>query len=210
MERIFLSIVLLSAATGILALLLKGFFRFSKKQYRARSKCMVWTALLLSMMLPFSINMKKPFAGVLPTGTVSTQNQFTLLPGETAACAGLQIPENNWITVFTWLWLGGMALMLLVKFICYAAFSSKLKQQSEMERDARTNQTVKEICGKLGIRRQVRLYRTTETETPLLMGIFRPSIYLPENSWTAKQEKLVLLHELSHYKNHDLFSASFC
>lgn len=42
MERIFLSIVLLSAATGILALLLKGFFRFSKKQYRARSKCMVW------------------------------------------------------------------------------------------------------------------------------------------------------------------------
>ena len=204
MERIFLSIVLLSAATGILALLLKGFFRFSKKQYRARSKCMVWTALLLSMMLPFSINMKKPFAGVLPTGTVSTQNQFTLLPGETAAYAGLQIPENNWITVFTWLWLGGMALMLLVKFICYAAFSSKLKQQSEMERDARTNQTVKEICGKLGIRRQVRLYRTTETETPLLMGIFRPSIYLPENSWTAKQEKLVLLHELSHCKSHDL------
>lgn len=205
MERIFLSIILLSAAAGILALLLKGYFRFSKKQYRARTKCIVWVSLLVSMMLPFSINIKKSFTSALPSGAVSTQNQFTLIPGVMTEPAGFQIPENNWLTVLTWLWLGGTALILLTKLICYTIFSIRLKRQGEIVQDAPNKEDMQKICSRLGISKNIKLYRTKETDTPLLMGIFRPAVYLPENSMLPEQERLILFHELSHYKSHDLF-----
>ena len=204
MERFFLSIVLLSAAAGVLGLLLKGYFRLSKKQYRARSKCIVWVALLLSMMLPFSVNLQKPFTGVLSTGTVSAQNQFTLIPDGMAEPTGFPIPENNWVTVFTWLWLGGTVLILLTKLVCYMVFSMRLKRRSFIDRDGEINEIMREICDQMGIQREVMLYRTKETETPLLKGMIRPAVYLPENSWSREQEKLILFHELSHYKSHDL------
>ena len=209
MERIFLSVVLLSGAAGILGLLLKGLFYFAKKQYRARTKCTIWTALLLSMLLPFSINVQKPLAGVLPPEPAFAHNQFTLLSAETAGFTEIRASENSWLTVLTWLWLGGTLLMFLVKLICYAVYSNRLKRQSDICTDAHTNKMMQEITGKLGIRQNVKLYWTSETETPLLMGIFRPSVYLPDKSWTTAQKELILLHELFHYKSKHLLFQSF-
>lgn len=209
MEGIFLSVVLLSGAAGILGLLLKGFFHFSKKQYRARAKTVVWMILLVSMLFPISINIPKPTAGALPLGRVVSENRFTLLPSNVVNFNEIQISEHSWITVLSWLWLGGLVLMLGVKLICYVAFLGKVKRHSHICEDEQSDKMMQEISNRLRIRRDVKLYWSSEIDTPLLMGFFRPSVYLPENSWTAEQRKMILLHEFFHLKGGHLFIQLF-
>ncbi|HEY1598804.1 MAG TPA: efflux RND transporter periplasmic adaptor subunit [Pirellulales bacterium] len=60
---------------------------------------------------------------------------------------------------------------------------------------------------RLGIRRLPRLQFSSQVESPLLVGVWRPSIILPEKSDTAFTDhelRMMLAHELAHLKRHDL------
>ena len=52
----------------------------------------------------------------------------------------------------------------------------------------------------LGIRRQVRLYRSATVRVPVTWGVLRPVIVLPTwaASWNADERRMVLTHELAH------------
>ncbi len=204
MERIFLSVVLLSAAAGILGLVLKGFFKLSKKRYRARSKCVIWISLLVFMALPFSVNIGRPLAAAALPSETTAQYQVTLLPGGTATPMDFSLPENSWVTVAALLWLGGVVLAIFIKLFCYVAYLNRLKQRSSVVQGERINEVLREASDRLGIRKDLRLYRSGDIQTPLLMGMLRPAIYLPEHDWAEEQQKMILQHELCHYKSHDL------
>lgn len=52
---------------------------------------------------------------------------------------------------------------------------------------------------------QVRLMRCCLLDTPMLMGLWRPCILLPEVELEEQQLRYVLLHELSHRRRRDLW-----
>ncbi len=55
-----------------------------------------------------------------------------------------------------------------------------------------------------GIRQPVEMIRAASVPTPILSGIVRPLLCLPEREFTAEELRLVLHHELMHLKHHDL------
>jgi hypothetical protein len=60
---------------------------------------------------------------------------------------------------------------------------------------------LKELC-KTG--RAPKLYRNTKATTPMLIGLFSPSIVLPDREYTGEQLHSVLLHELTHLRRKDV------
>jgi beta-lactamase regulating signal transducer with metallopeptidase domain len=48
------------------------------------------------------------------------------------------------------------------------------------------------------------LYRNAKAATPMLIGLFRPAIILPDRAYTDVQLRCVLLHELSHLRRKDI------
>lgn len=44
-----------------------------------------------------------------------------------------------------------------------------------------------------------------DVATPVIMGIFRPVILLPETDYGEDELKYILMHEIYHYKHHDLW-----
>lgn len=60
-------------------------------------------------------------------------------------------------------------------------------------------------CRKLGVRRPVRLLIHAERTIPVVWGIFRVRLLLPNSarSWSEEQLQSVLLHELGHIKRRD-------
>ena len=60
-------------------------------------------------------------------------------------------------------------------------------------------------CQQLSVRRPVRLLIHSEQSIPIVWGIIRLRLLLPENArtWSAEQLKSVLLHELAHIKRRD-------
>lgn len=58
---------------------------------------------------------------------------------------------------------------------------------------------------KLGIRRNIRLYRNDMLSSPMIRGIFFCSVILPYRSYNKEELSVIFHHELIHYKSHDGF-----
>ena len=55
-------------------------------------------------------------------------------------------------------------------------------------------------CG----RRAPALYRSSLVPTPMLVGLLRPTIYLPDAMYSEAQLRNILLHELTHFRRGDI------
>lgn len=58
---------------------------------------------------------------------------------------------------------------------------------------------------KLHIRRKIELYRNCDLASPMITGIFRVRIVLPEREFTKEQLTVIFSHELTHYRSCDVF-----
>ena len=104
------------------------------------------------------------------------------------------------------LWLAG---------VCYAilstawewSFASRLCRSAEPVSNGWLQQACHQEADRLGVRRLPQLRLSPETEGPLLAGIWRPTIVLPESAEAMFDEselRLMLGHELGHLKRRDL------
>ncbi len=71
-----------------------------------------------------------------------------------------------------------------------------------------TAATAAELAAAIGLRRTPTVHISSETATPLVVGVLRPRILLPGNGATSlseNEERMALCHELSHVKRADLW-----
>ena len=97
-------------------------------------------------------------------------------------------------------WVGGAALLLGYFVIVLSVYNRKLKRNRKSVDDA-TLEILNQCKERLKIKRDVRVY-FAET-TPMLIGLFQPTIYIPEGN-SESETRDTLLHELSHMKNFDV------
>lgn len=110
----------------------------------------------------------------------------------------LHIINISEIVVFAWM--GGAVLLLLYFVIVYVVCIRRLKKQRNDGAD-NTNSILDSCKEQLRIKRNVRIYNADTT--PTLIGIFRPTIYLPD-TYSEAELRNVLLHELCHMKHLDV------
>lgn len=65
-------------------------------------------------------------------------------------------------------------------------------------------ETFAHIKKELRIRREVRLYQSSNVSSPVVTGIIRPIVWLPQGEAAESEWKGVLYHELAHISHHDL------
>gem|GEM_PF-1623387 len=82
----------------------------------------------------------------------------------------------------------------------YAAFTSRMKRRNT-EATANEKDILAELCGN---RRPPHLCRNQLAATPMLIGLFRPEIILPDKEYSDTQLRSVLLHELTHLRRKDV------
>ena len=65
-------------------------------------------------------------------------------------------------------------------------------------------ESLEEQKAKLGITRRVPVYCNPGISSPMLAGVWKPCIVLPEAKPIEGSTDYILLHELVHFKRHDL------
>jgi hypothetical protein len=84
--------------------------------------------------------------------------------------------------------------------IQYAVFTIKLRRR----RMAALPEDVAMLAALCDGHKTPRLYRNPLASTPMLIGLFRPVILLPDRAYTGEQLRFILLHELTHLRRGDM------
>lgn len=107
--------------------------------------------------------------------------------------------RDLFIQYVLYLWIIGVIITLSANLIGYARFAKHLKQANKPAGYEETQLLVSLAKGK-----NIRFVRNHFLSTPLLMGIIRPCIIIPDKNYNTSQLINILLHEMSHLRRFDI------
>jgi len=197
MENIFLTLLNMSISAGwvVAAVLMVRLFMRRVPRW---IHCLLWALVGIRLIWPFSIEsilslipskqtvppeilyMREP---VIDTGVnVLNATINPVITGSFAPDPGTSVnPLQVWTWLAGWIWLIGLIAMVLYTVISTFRLSRRLREAVEIERG---------------------VWMCDSIETPFILGVFRPRIYLPSTMEQADRE-YVLAHERAHLKRHD-------
>ena len=211
MEAVFLQVlwVSLTVSAVLLPLLLaKGWLR---RRVRAKALYVVWLLLALRLAVPVDLSMPEPLVTVeapsyqlvLPVRTPSANLSAEVPMAE----AGQSAPETSPFTLsfpvnalLSALWLFGVLAAALVQGGGYLLVRRRLLRGArpvEEELEAKVRRTAGRLC----LTRFFSVCQSGGIRTPMVLGLLRPVLLLPEGQ---PVDEVVLCHELTHLKRHDL------
>lgn len=195
MDKLF-SAVLNMSLTGSLVILPVLLVRLLLKRFPKIFSYALWSVVLFRLLCPLSfsapvsfLNMLKPETRVAAPGTTV----ISFLPGDVPAFSedpsDREVPvrrpqENKPVdraSLVPALWLSGVAVLGLSGLGQYLRLRKKLVEAVPLERG---------------------LYWADQIDTPFVLGVFRPRIYLPSNL-PAQELPYILAHERHHIRRCD-------
>ena len=222
MRELIRTILIMSVSGSIVAAILFVLNPFVRNRLPKSAQYYLWLVVIAALLVPVSKlvviteNSNVPIP-VAPIQAVIEQSVFsvtenganTLTPSpsdhgfpEDGSASGATQPRVNvsMATVPTILYPLGVAAALLYFLISYTVFTGLHRRRN---RAASTEETamLAELCGS---KRIPQLYRNPLAATPMLFGLIRPAIILPDRDYTEQQLRAVLLHELNHLRHKDI------
>ena len=221
MYDVFKTVLLLSLfGFGMTALLLI-LKPVTAKKLPARWQYFVWIVLLISMVLPaYKLIPKKEaqkFSMALQNQTVQTGAQpqdekspDTVVTYDTPIeYKEVKLSPKIQIRLFdliAYIWGTGVIIFLMTVIISYFLFLHRKNKNAVKISD---NKIFSEVKNELRIKRYIRLKASSDTDSPMLVGVLFPTVYIPCREIPDDNMRMVLLHELTHYKRKDLLMKWF-
>lgn len=114
---------------------------------------------------------------------------------------------NRNMTVY--IWIIGMASLFLFKTISYFKFKSMVMTDSDYIHDSQILDIFNDCKDRLKIRRNITVRLCHDISSPMLIGIFNPTILIPHIEDDEETFNMVFMHELNHYRRQDILIKSF-
>ena len=231
METFLLNLLktsLLGSLAILAMLVLKPLWR---ERYRAITRCWLWLALAVFLLLPVDFSVKNApvqaeppkdytlFVGTDKTTIQSTDNLF----GDMAEKSGqspaqvrdtiIQRPVTNpeqkttrYIPVTTILFYGylaGAAAFLLYQGVSYALFRRTVRRWKRDVSRADYAAMLSDTARDLGVSAPEMIV-CEAISTPAVTGLLRPRLLLPHEHYDVQELRYILRHELCHLKRRDM------
>ena len=231
METFLLNLLktsLLGSLAILAMLVLKPLWR---ERYRAKTRCWLWLALAVFLLLPVDFSVKNApvqaappkdytlFVGTDTTAIQSTDNLF----GDMAEKSGqspaqvrdtiIQRPVTNpeqkttrYIPVTTILFYGylaGAAAFLLYQGVSYALFRRTVRRWKRDVARADYAAMLSDTARDLGVSAPEMIV-CEAISTPAVTGLLRPRLLLPHERYDVQELRYILRHELCHLKRRDM------
>lgn len=195
MDKMFLAILNMSF-TGAFVITAICFARFPlKKAPKIISYCL-WSMAGFRLLFPFSIESifsLIPFKAQIIPPNIAMQSVPRIDSGVTVMdniiSGSLPAPEHFasinplqiWIMLGSFIWAFGVAVMLIYGIISYVVLRLKMKNTTPLEAN---------------------IYEANNINSPFVLGIIKPNIYLPIGL-SLQERGYILLHEQTHIRRRD-------
>lgn len=211
--HIFKAILITSAVGSVLATLLLLLRPITKRCFGCTWQYYAWIIVFIVMMLPVTIRLPQVtnnIASDVPLRMEQTSTSASVQPelenvqqipilavdteplGESTVTA-LKDISFEITDMMCYSWLVGLILILTINLIRYLLFLRAISKNS-----------VVISCPGIDANK-ITTMKTSMIDAPLMVGIFSPLLLLPDIDMSEENLNYILLHELTHYKRHDLW-----
>ena len=94
-----------------------------------------------------------------------------------------------------------MCIYLIVVISSYIVYITRKHKKAIMITE---NAVLNEVKKELKIKRHIKIRMSPDIQSPMLVGVLFPVIYIPCREISDENMRMVFLHELTHYKRKDL------
>lgn len=225
-------ILSLSLSGSILAVLIFAVEPFIKQKFSKSIQYYIWIVVLLRLALPFSFEesiMNELFYGN-QTPIITTSHSAA----EPVDILGENILNSHYLSIakesvdnvkenaangannadvdygkyfkdlfnqyIFYLWLMVVMIILLINLTGYTRFLKLIKKGNKPADDEENRALAYLLKG----RNKIKLVRNPFVTTPMLIGIIKPYIIIPDIDFNEKQLKNILRHEIVHFKRFDI------
>lgn len=227
MEDLLLRVLTLSAACSAALLPLLLLARRIRHRYAARTLYVLFLLLALRLVLPVQLSWSAPAVTVeVPSYSISAPVQRpapvqNMTPtgqtqsGQTVQTPAQSLPQQVQTTpeaepviirstqLLSILWLAGAGAFLVFHCVSYLLARRKLLR-SALSPTPEQADKCSALRQALNIHRSVGLMRSSAVTSPMMLGLVRPVILLPDRDLTISELDLTLRHELLHLKRRDV------
>lgn len=220
MYELFETVLILSLLGFCITLVLLILRPITAKKFPAKWQYYVWVAVLLIMIIPLYKLIPQTevqnFNFALQRETVQRENsaadekisgedtQTVIIEQTPIEYREINLNANKKIRLLdliAYIWALGCGIFLTVIITNYIIFTIRRRKKSVSLKDSAILEEVKK---ELNIKRHIKLRMSPDINSPLLVGVFFPVVYIPCREIPNENMKMVFLHELTHYKRKDL------
>ncbi|MEA4926177.1 MAG: M56 family metallopeptidase [Syntrophomonadaceae bacterium] len=200
----FYNLLALSLSITPIILLLLWLGPVLNKRYSARWRYILWIAVSIRLLLPVSLANYIPVSIPVPVPMASG-----LAP---AAANGGQLSINpvgetgmSMVQILLVLYLTGISVYLAYEILAYIVFRRNLLRWGRKPTDAVIEALLKERKTELNIKRDIPVRISKKVLSPMIVGLARPILIIPAESYPPAELRMILTHELVHFKRHDIW-----
>ena len=206
---LFRAVLAMSAAGSAAWLLLKIALCLVKKRTSAGVAYYLHLAILFFLLvplwlLPFKQSAANPAVSLKGDG-ISVQSPAAAPPAQWPGEPESPLPGPADIALLSGIWLVGSALFLSGAFLRRQGCCAALKRNGLPCANPEILRILQETARGLSLKKYPPAVIHSQIGSPMLVGLFRPVIFLPDTTMDEARLRLVLRHELLHYKRKDLW-----
>ena len=190
MKAVVFNILFCSAATSAAAFVLLFFRAVLGEHWKAGARKALWCVLFIGFLFIFKADRSPAVV------TVPVENSVTSISATTVFAADV------WKLIFA-VWFSGVMISLSSEVFSHSSFI-KTVERFKKPCSKRTEETAKRIVAEIGVKKNFEVAVLSSVPCPMLTGLSTPLILIPNEDYNDRELALVLRHELTHLKSHDL------
>lgn len=201
-----------SFRASMLTLVVLGVQFVFRQQLGARARYSLWLPVLVVLLMPVlpqsrwsieNLFVKAPQAVSMPQTAPADQMAVSLPSVEITTPMPKAI---DWPQIGLFAWMSVSAALLL--FGAFSFFRTLRRfQRTKASLSDETIALIRQIAREVGLKHAPHVWCSSAITSPAVSGLWRPALLLPadfEQTFSAQEAKLILQHELTHVKRHDL------
>ena len=217
MEKIFFTLLEISAGTSVVILVVRLLSARINRTFVARWKYWLWLVLAVRLLIPWNPDFSAAPARVevnIPEVSISAPVQppqeipptSPAGPGVSPGLSETAAAPMTTIDLLWSLWILGMVLFGLWHLLSYLHFQRNVFRWSRpVEKESPLAAALEQVSEAMGVGAGIRLLFNNQLQSPLMFGFFRPVLVLPRRDYQREELFFILRHELTHYKRRDIW-----
>lgn len=216
MAELFKTVLILSLLGFALTAVLLCIKPLTARKFPAKWQYYIWITVMFCMIVPIYKLIPEAPVKIIDMPTGEDILNITVVPSSPDVQTSDNHPEISdqkqeqkldladilvvTMRYFPYIWILGGCIYLAVAFSSYALYLSQKRKKSFVTE----NSVFESVRQELGIKRKIPLRVADDISSPVLVGVFFPKVYVPQEKIDDEKARMVFLHELTHYKRRDL------